>query len=121
VITLFHKAGSPASVRVHTLLKQASATAAAHATEDQASDHSHQSHPQRAEFELNLTEEPPTPDQLQTIIEYVGANKAGSIVKGATSINDALKKLKENSDNFQRPLVCISCGGVIQQEFANTF
>lgn len=52
VITLFHSAKSPASTRVHTLLKQLNATAVAHATEDQASDHSKQSKIERTEFEL---------------------------------------------------------------------
>jgi hypothetical protein len=34
VITLFHKASLPVSLRVYTLLKQASAIASEHATED---------------------------------------------------------------------------------------
>jgi arsenate reductase-like glutaredoxin family protein len=106
VITLFHKASSPASLRVNTLLKQASANAAEYATEDQASDHSHQTHPRRQEFELDITEEPPTQDQLKNILEYVGAQKVGTIIKGAKDEADAMKKLKENSENFQRPVVC---------------
>jgi len=104
VITLFHKPTSPASLRVNTLLKQASANASEHATEDQASDHSHQTHPRREEFELDITEQPPTQDQLKSILEYVGAQKAGTIIKGAKDEADAMKKLKENSENFQRPV-----------------
>jgi len=106
IITLFHKASSPSSVRVATLLKQISANASESATEDQASDHSAQSNPPRDEFELNITEDAPTPDQLQTILEYVGGTSISSIVKGATSPADALKKFKQNQENFQRPVVC---------------
>ncbi|KAI0967829.1 DUF1687-domain-containing protein [Xylaria arbuscula] len=105
IVTLFHKAGSPASVRAATVLKQVSANAAESATEDQASDHSHQSNPRRPEFELNITEDPPTADQLKTILEYVGKNKISSIIQGATTENEALKKFRENADSLQRPLV----------------
>ncbi|KAI0468945.1 DUF1687-domain-containing protein [Xylaria cf. heliscus] len=100
IVTLFHKAGSPASVRAAAVLKQASANATEAATQDQASDHAH-----RSDFELNITEEPPTTDQLQTILGYVGKGKISSIVKGATSENEALKKFKESSDNFTRPVI----------------
>ncbi|KAG9239495.1 thioredoxin-like protein [Amylocarpus encephaloides] len=104
VITLFHKASLPASSRVHTILKTASATASETATEDQASDHSEQSNPKRKEFQLDVTEEPPTEDQLKSILEYVGAAKISSIVKGAKTEADAMKKLKDSGDNFQRPV-----------------
>ncbi|CAG8974065.1 hypothetical protein HYALB_00009567 [Hymenoscyphus albidus] len=104
VITLFHKAGMPASTRVHTLLKTASATAAATATEDQASDHSHQSNTQRQEFTLDVTEEPPTEDQLKSILEYVGPSEISKLVKGANTELEAIKKLKESGANFQRPV-----------------
>ncbi|KAF8864904.1 hypothetical protein BDZ45DRAFT_737031 [Acephala macrosclerotiorum] len=102
VITLFHKASSPASLRVQTLLKQVSANAAEHSTEDQASDHSHQTKPNRPEFELEVTEELPTQDQLKSILEYVGAQKASTVIKGAKDEADALKKL--TSESFQRPV-----------------
>ncbi|KAI0403103.1 thioredoxin-like protein [Xylaria palmicola] len=105
IVTLFHKPGLPASVRAATVLKQASANATEGATEDQASDHSHQTNPHRAEFELEITEEPPTADQLKTILEYVGKSKIGSIVQGAQTENEALKKLKENANNFNRPVI----------------
>ena len=107
VITLFHKASSPASIRAQTLLKQISAHASESATEDQATDHTQQNKFQRTEFELNVTEDPPTSDQLRTILEYVGsgAGRAGQIVEGATSEADAVTKLKENPDSFQRPVV----------------
>ncbi|KAI1645852.1 DUF1687-domain-containing protein [Daldinia loculata] len=107
IVTVFHKAGSPASTRAATLLKQISANATETATEDQASDHSHQTHPKlsRQEFELNITEEPPTADQLKTILEYVGKNKIGSIVQGASTENEALKKFRESKENFKRPVI----------------
>lgn len=105
IVTLFHKASSPASVRVATLLKQASANATEHATEDQASDHSAQTAPHRAEFELNITEDPPTPDQLQTILEYVGKPAISTVVKGASNETEALKIFKQSAEAFQRPVV----------------
>ena len=52
VITLFHSPKSPASMRVHALLKQTAATAHSHATEDQASDHSTQDKAERTDFTL---------------------------------------------------------------------
>ena len=106
MITLFHKASAAPSVRIANLLKQASAHAAETATEDQASDHSHQTqHTNREPFEVEVTENAPTPDQLNSILEYVGPAKASQLVKGATSQLDALKKLKENPENFVRPVV----------------
>jgi hypothetical protein len=104
VITLF-KSSSPASQRVQTLLKQASANATETATEDQASDHSAQTNPSRKEFDLDVTEEPPTEDQLKNILEYVGVGKIGSIVKGAKDEAGALKSFKLNREAFQRPVV----------------
>ncbi|KAI4289822.1 MAG: hypothetical protein L6R35_000904 [Caloplaca aegaea] len=107
VITLFHKASSPASLRAQTLLKQISAHASETATEDQATDHAAQNKLQRTEFELNVTEDPPTSDQLRTILEYAGPEpgRAGQIVEGAADEADALKKLKEDPNRFQRPVI----------------
>ncbi|KAI1500013.1 thioredoxin-like protein [Biscogniauxia marginata] len=107
IITLFHKSGSPASVRVATLLNQVSANAAESATEDQASDHTPQTHPKRLrqEFDLNITEDPPTPDQLKTILEYVGENRVGSVIQGASTQKEALKKFKENTSSFKWPVI----------------
>ncbi|KAK2037805.1 DUF1687-domain-containing protein [Colletotrichum caudatum] len=106
IVTLFHKASSPASVRVANILKQVSANATAGATEDQASDHSVQTNPKtsRAEFELNITEDPPTADQVKTILEYVGQSRISSIIKGASTEQDALRKFQQNSESFQRPV-----------------
>jgi len=106
VITLFHKPSVQASVRVQTLLKQASAQASQHATEDQASDHSAQNDTvtRNEPFELEVTESAPTPDQLKSILEYVGSGKAGQLVEGAASESDALRKVKENGGSFIRPV-----------------
>lgn len=52
-----------------------------------------------------MTEDAPTADQVQTILEYVGASGISSIVKGARDQNDALKKYKESQDSLTRPLV----------------
>ncbi|KAI1116589.1 DUF1687-domain-containing protein [Nemania sp. NC0429] len=106
IVTLFHKASSPASLRAATILKQASANATAAATEDQASDHSPQTIPHRIDFELDITEQPPTGDQLKTILEYVGKDKVSSIIQGAKSENEALKKYRENAESFKYPVVC---------------
>ncbi len=104
MITLFHKPSIQASVRAQTLLKQASAQAGETATEDQASDHSHQN--RRSEpFDLEVTESDPTPDQLKSIFEYVGSGKASELVKGAASESDALRKVKENGGLFNRPVI----------------
>jgi hypothetical protein len=105
IVTLFHKASSPASTRVATLLKQASANATETATEDQASDHTHQSDPKRQEFDLDITEASPTPEQLESILQYVGANKISSVIPGAQTEKEALKKFRESPDSFKRPVV----------------
>ena len=105
MITLFHKPSLPASVRVQTLLKQATAQASETATEDQATDHSEQNKLQRNDFELNVTEDPPTKEQMRTILEYVGGKKASQLVEGAKDEADALRKLGEDSNKFRRPLV----------------
>jgi hypothetical protein len=91
---------------VVTLLKQVSANATETATEDQASDHTAQSDPKRPEFDLDVTEAAPTSDQLRSILEYVGASKISSVVPGASTEKDALKKFKEGAENFKRPVVC---------------
>ena len=87
------------------LLKQTSATASETATEDQAADHSAQNKIQRTEFDLDITEAPPTSDQLRTIFDYTGGKMASTFVKGANSSEDAFKKLRESADAFQRPVV----------------
>ena len=106
VISVFHKKSIPASVRVVNLLKQASAHSQETATEDQASDHSGQNKfTSRDPFELEVTEADPTPDQLKNIFDYLGNGNASKLVKGTSNYSDALRKLKESGDNFQRPVV----------------
>ena len=92
-------------MRALAVLKQVSATASETATEDQASDHSHQNELQRSEFELNVTEDPPTSDQLRSILEYVGDRRAKDIVSGSRSTSDAIRILKEDSSRFKPPVV----------------
>ncbi|PHH84471.1 hypothetical protein CDD83_1896 [Cordyceps sp. RAO-2017] len=104
-VTLFHKASSPASTRVANLLKQVSANAQAEATIDQASDHEAQGKAApREPFELNITEDPPTADQVQTILEYAGKGAIAHIVRGARDQKDALDKFKQSKDSFLRPV-----------------
>ena len=52
----------------------------------------------------------PTVDQLRSILDYVGRNRVGEIVKGARSESDAAKILREGgaaaaSEKLQRPLL----------------
>ncbi|KAH6630443.1 thioredoxin-like protein [Chaetomium sp. MPI-SDFR-AT-0129] len=107
MITLFHKASSPASVRLAAALRQASAVASETSTADQASDHSAQTKEatSRPEFQLEVTETPPTADQLRTILGYVGGDRISTLVKGATDEQEALRKYAENVENLQRPVV----------------
>lgn len=65
----------------------------------------HQNKLQRTEFELNVTEEPPTSDQLRTILEYIGERKASEVINGAKDTDDAIQKLKENTKRFRAPVV----------------
>ncbi|CAD6506454.1 BgTH12-07380, partial [Blumeria graminis f. sp. triticale] len=101
VITLFHKPGSPASLRVQELLRRASINASQKACQTSSGP---DAIPIRDPFELEVNEEPPTQDQLRSIFEYTGIANIGNVVKGATDTVDAWKKLKANNDSFQRPL-----------------
>lgn len=92
-------------MRALAIMKQCSAQASETATEDQASDHSYQNQTQRSQFELDVQETPPTPDQVHNILEYLGNGKAGELVKGATSSADAAQKIKQDPDSFHRPVV----------------
>jgi arsenate reductase-like glutaredoxin family protein len=106
VVTLFHKPSNQASTRVLTLLKQANAQAVSHATEDQASSHQAQNKAERTEFELDVTEAPPTTDQLKSILDYLGGpSAAGKVISGAENESDAMRRLKADGEVFQRPLV----------------
>lgn len=86
------------------MLKQANAQAKAHATEDQASTHNAQNQAERTEFELDVTEAPPTTDQLKNILDYLGGSP-GRVIQGATDESDAMRRLKADGNTFQRPLV----------------
>lgn len=106
VVTLFHKPSSLASLRAHTILKQANAQSVATATEDQASSHNAQNKAERTEFELDVTEEPPTADQLKNILDYLGGpSNVNKIIEGAKDETDAIRRLKADGNSFQRPLV----------------
>jgi len=111
IITLFHKPSLPTSMRVLNLLKQASAAAGETATMDQSSNgnnNNNKEEKQRGEFELEVTEASPTPDQLRNILDYVAPRgvKPGDVIRGARDRADALKKLKEGQeDDLVRPVV----------------
>ncbi|KAL5395914.1 hypothetical protein PMIN02_003653 [Paraphaeosphaeria minitans] len=106
VVTLFHKPSSTASTRVLTLLKQTNAQSVAHATEDQASSHQVQDKAERMEFELDVTEAPPTADQLKSILDYLGGPRTASkVVSGAQDETDAMRRLKADGETFLRPVV----------------
>ncbi|KAL9106647.1 MAG: hypothetical protein Q9227_008367 [Pyrenula ochraceoflavens] len=93
-------------MRALALLKQCSAQASETATEDQASDHTHQNKIQRSSFELDVQEDPPTSDQLRSVLDYLGGDgKAGQVVKGASGLSEALQQIKQNNDAFQRPVI----------------
>jgi len=92
-------------MRVVTFLKQHEANATTTATEDQASPHQQQSKVERVDFNLNIQEEPPTSDQLKSILEYIGGQNASKVVSGARDASDALQKLKQDAELFQRPVV----------------
>ncbi|KAL1901234.1 hypothetical protein Cpir12675_000600 [Ceratocystis pirilliformis] len=93
IVTLFSKAGSPASTRIAQSLKNA-AIASANADSNM-----------RVPFEVDVTEQAPTEDQVRTILSYVGANGISSIISGATSEAEALKKYKLAPESFRRPVV----------------
>lgn len=54
---------------------------------------------------VDVQEGEPTSDQLTNIIEYLGDDKIGTVVEGASSHTDALRKFKQNSNVFKRPVV----------------
>jgi len=90
------------------MLKQANAQAVDHATQDQAASHDAQNKAERTEFELDVTEEPPTSDQLKTILEYLGGSPS-KLIEGASDESDAMRRLKADGNTFKRPLVSLCC------------
>lgn len=60
------------------------------------------------EFELDVTDAPPTSDQLKNILEYLGGPSAVSkVIKGAQNESDAMKKLEADGEAFERPVVSL--------------
>ncbi|KAI9372278.1 thioredoxin-like protein [Aspergillus egyptiacus] len=104
-VTLFHSPSVPSSSKALQILK--SASAAASAADSPAG---------RGEFQLEITTAPPTTDQLRNILDYVSGNPSGSgkpggptyavseVVQGARDAEDAVKKFKEDSGRFVRPI-----------------
>ncbi|KAI1460062.1 DUF1687-domain-containing protein [Annulohypoxylon moriforme] len=106
IVTLFHKAQSPASTQIAKLLKEVSAsgTAAANVTDTPTDDQTQSKRLDRV-FELNITETPPTSDQLQTILDYVGKDQISKVIKGASTKKDALEIFRQNAASFSAPVV----------------
>ncbi|KAJ5203760.1 uncharacterized protein N7498_004639 [Penicillium cinerascens] len=115
-ITLFHSPSIPSSARALNILKQASAAAGETATEDQASDHSSHAKQQRGEFNLEVSTDFPTTDQLRNLLDYInpvsGVGGQGEkatygvaeLIKGAKDAEHALKLFKEDPERFTRPV-----------------
>lgn len=74
----------------------------------QIPDTSDQARTQRKDFELEVTEQPPTGDQLRSILEYVGAQRAGDLVKGARGEAEAMRRVAGSGESFERPVVSFS-------------
>ncbi|EEQ30210.1 hypothetical protein McanMca71_000531 [Microsporum canis] len=110
IITLFHKPSLASSTKALNVLQKAST-----AIKERSTTSSSGAPLRGSDFELNVTEEPPTADQLSLIMDYmtssplasggIGVGKPGDLVSGATDRPDAIKKLKENADSFIRPVV----------------
>lgn len=120
-VTLFHSPSLASSTRALTILKQASTAASETATEDQASDYSSHAKQQRGDFELEVTTDLPTSDQLRSILDYISPTsgvggqgekstyRVSEIIRGARDAEDALKLFKEDKESFIRPVVCLPC------------
>ena len=52
-----------------------------------------------------MQEAPPTEDQLKSILEYVGMQNIGDVVKGAMTEGEALRVFEKDEGSFTRPLV----------------
>lgn len=83
-------------MRILDLLKDASARASGTSTDKK----------QQSPFELNVSETPPTIDQLRTMLEYVKGDKSTELVDGAKNDGEAIKLLKEDPKKFKAPVVC---------------
>ncbi|KAI9682445.1 MAG: hypothetical protein M1829_000237 [Trizodia sp. TS-e1964] len=118
VVTLFHAPKLAASTRVLALLKRASTAGTEAANEDQASAPGEESKLKniRSNFELEVTENAPTSDQLKTIFRYLGGGHAaiGKVVRGSIGEADAISKIARNPSYFARPVtVDWSTGSVV--------
>jgi len=109
IITLFHRAGSPASTRVANLLRQVYANASKTTTLNRAGDAISQTYVRDEPFELNVTEDAPTFDQLRTMLEYAeqSGEEIPKIVEGAGNVIQALKAFENSREVFKRPVVSI--------------
>ncbi|KAK9384869.1 thioredoxin-like protein [Lipomyces mesembrius] len=88
VVTLFHSPTSSASRRTLQLLKK------------------HMESSKRKVFDLDVTEGPPTKDQLKTMLNYTGEHKVSSIVPGAASLSEATLILQSGgADKLLHPIV----------------
>lgn len=83
-------------MRILNVLKDASARASGSSTDKK----------QQSPFELNVSETPPTTDQLTTILEYVEGDKSTELVDGAKNNGEAINILKEDPKKFKAPVVC---------------
>ena len=52
-----------------------------------------------------MVEDPPTSDQLRSMLEYIGGKKASDLVNGARDAADAMRKLRDSGESFVRPVV----------------
>ena len=52
-----------------------------------------------------VNEGPPTPDQLGSILEYLGPSKAGSVIKEATGASDAMRRFGKDAKTFVSPVI----------------
>lgn len=100
VLTLFHSPSSASSQRILTLLRNANEARQRGAIEQPDNDIS------PTEFQLEVIEEPnvPTKEQLKSILEYVGMEKAGEVISGANGVYEAVKGLND-PERLKRPLV----------------
>ncbi|KAL0636043.1 hypothetical protein Q9L58_004949 [Maublancomyces gigas] len=100
VLTLFHAPASAPSRRILDILETASVAGSS------ANDSK-----KKLAFELEVVEAPlvPTPDQLRSILDFVGENKVGIILKGSGGKRDAMKALEMAgpgiSERVLRPLL----------------
>ncbi|KAE8387484.1 hypothetical protein ETB97_004814 [Aspergillus alliaceus] len=106
-ITLFHNPNLQSSKNAYNILKRALS----------AAEEGEPSTTKRGEFQLEVTTEAPTTDQLRNILDYVTGDPAGAgsnqvvysveeVVTGAKDAEDAVKKFKESGgkEGFVRPI-----------------